>query len=239
MRVLHVVNQPGSPAAQFVPPLEERGFEVETVHPLLDEPLPPSLEGYAAIVAGGGVMDTHETDRHPWLAHEVDLFADALARGVPALGLCLGAQLLTLAGGGGVAACEEPEVGWREVGLTDAAADDPLFSAVPRRFRAMEWHYYCCRLPARAVELANNGLPQAFRLGDAAWGTQFHIEVDRGILTHWADAAPDKLVEHGWPRAQWDADVDRFLPAHERIGRTLGERFADLTRRRAGAERAA
>ena len=51
-------------------------------------------------------------------------------------------------------------------------------SALPRRFAALEWHHYHHGLPEGAVELArNSACLQAFRLGDACWGVQFHPEV--------------------------------------------------------------
>ena len=55
--------------------------------------------------------------------------------------------------------------------------------ALPPRFMAMQWHLYACELPSAATELARNAVcVQALRIGEAAWGTQFHIETTREIL---------------------------------------------------------
>jgi GMP synthase-like glutamine amidotransferase len=225
------MNESSGPARIFVEALEERGFEVVTVSPLAGE-LPESPDGFAAILSGGGTADTHQTDQHPWLIHEVALLREAIDRGVPTMGLCLGAQLLTEAAGGTVYRCEPPEVGWFEVVAEDGAAGDPVMGSLPPRFMAMQWHLYACELPRSAVELARNPTcVQALRIGDAAWGTQFHIETTRDILVSWADMAFGELERYGYDRSRYDAELDRYGPAHEAIGRDMAGRFAEVALR--------
>lgn len=234
MRALHLVHQRNSPAARFLPVLEAAGFRVETVVPG-EQPLPASVDGYAAVIACGGMQNTHETARFPWLTDEIDLLAEAIERGTPTLGLCLGAQLLTAAGGGHVHPADPHEIGWRTVRMAAAAAADPVLAGFPESFQAVEWHHYACEAPAGAVELArNDACLQAFRIGDAAWGTQFHIEVDREILLAWQREAPDELEQAGYPHERYLDELERNLPAHEALGREMAERFA-----RVAAERAA
>ncbi|HSD01605.1 MAG TPA: type 1 glutamine amidotransferase [Gaiellales bacterium] len=230
-RALHIMNESSGPARVFVEALEERGFEIVTASPLAGE-LPESPEGFAAILSGGGTADTHQTDEHPWLVHEVALLREAIARRVPTMGLCLGAQLLTEAAGGTVYRCEPAEVGWYEVTTAPEAARDPVMGALPPSFMAMQWHLYACELPRAAVELARNPTcVQALRIGAAAWGTQFHIETTRDILLSWADMAPDELERYGYDRARYDAELDRHGPAHEAIGRDMAGRFAEVALR--------
>jgi GMP synthase (glutamine-hydrolysing) len=227
-RALHILNETSGPAWTFVEALQERGFEVVTVSPQADG-LPDSPDGFAAILSGGGTVDTYQTAEHPWLIHEVALLRQALAAGVPTMGLCLGAQLLTEAAGGTVYRCEPPEVGWFEVEAAPAAASDPLMGALPPRFMAMQWHLYACELTRTVTELARNAVcVQALRIGTAAWGTQFHIETTREILTSWADMAPDELERFGYDRARYEAELDRYGPAHEAIGRDMAGRFAEV-----------
>lgn len=230
-RALHIMNESSGPAAVFVEALERRGFEIVTVSPHAGE-LPESPTGFAAILSGGGTADTYQTDQHPWLVHEVALLREALDRGVPTMGLCLGAQLLTEAAGGSVYRCDPAEVGWFEVTAVPDAAGDPVMGSLPPTFRAMQWHLYACEVPRSAVELArNSACIQAFRIGQAAWATQFHIETTRDILTSWADMAPDELALYGYDRARYDAELDRFGPAHEAIGRDMAGRFAEVALR--------
>jgi GMP synthase-like glutamine amidotransferase len=235
MRALHLVNLASGPAELFVPPLERLGFAVDDLNPN-DEPLPPTLEGYDALLVCGGTANTHETDRYPWLDHETELLVEALERGVPTIGLCLGAQLLTKAAGGTVYRTSTSEVGWREVHVDPAAAGDLVLGAMPERFMALQWHYYGCELPEQAVELARNEVcPQAFRIGDAAWGTQFHIEVTREILLEWEREGREDLDRHGVDHEQFVRDLDQHLPAHEAIGVDMAQRFAELALARAQA----
>ncbi len=230
-RALHIVNESSGPARVFVDALEERGFEIVTVSPHAGQ-LPESPDGFAAILSGGGTVDTHQTDQHPWLIHEVALLRQAIAGGVPTMGLCLGAQLLTEAAGGTVYRCDPAEVGWFEVEAQPEAAADPVMGALPARFMAMQWHLYACELPPSATELARNAVcVQALRIGDAAWGTQFHIETTRDILLSWADMAPGELERYGYDRARYDAELDRHGPAHEAIGRDMAGRFAEVALR--------
>jgi GMP synthase (glutamine-hydrolysing) len=227
-RALHIMNESTGPARVFVEALEQRGFEIVTVSPLAGE-LPETPDGFAAILSGGGTADTHQTEEHPWLVHEVALLREAIARCVPTMGLCLGAQLLTEAAGGTVYRCEPPEVGWFEVTAAPEAAADPVMGSLPPAFMAMQWHLYACELPRSAVELARNPTcVQALRIGEVAWGTQFHIETTRDILVSWADLAPGELERYGYDRARYDAELDRFGAAHEAIGRDMAGRFADV-----------
>jgi GMP synthase-like glutamine amidotransferase len=233
MRALHVVNQEGGPAMLFLPPLERRGFDVHEVNPN-QSPLPSTLDGYDALLVCGGTANTHETDRYPWLEHEQVLLAQALERGVPTVGLCLGAQLLVKAAGGSVYLTDPAEIGWWPVNVAAEAGDDPVLSAMPGRFMALQWHYYGCELPVGAVELARSEVcTQAFRLGDAAWGTQFHIEVTRDVLLDWEGEGRDELARHGYDHDRYVRELDLYLPAHEAIGREMGSRFAAFAEARA------
>jgi GMP synthase-like glutamine amidotransferase len=229
LRILHVQNEMSDPAGLFIEEFERRGHRVDTVHPSSGEPLPDTLSEYDAMIAGGGTVDTHQTDEHPWLTHEMELIREAVREDKPYLGLCLGAQLLTAATGGRVVRSEPPEVGWVDINLEPAASDDPLFGDLPGRFSVMEWHYYRCNPPAGAVELASNDVCiQALRVGRYAWGTQFHIEVTRPVLMTWLEAAPQELEKYGYPRDVFVRSMDERLQNHVEIGRQLAARLADV-----------
>jgi GMP synthase-like glutamine amidotransferase len=234
-RVLHLVNLEGGPAELFLPPLRDRGLTLEDVNPNV-EPLPESLAGYDAVLATGGTANTHETDRYPWLDPQVALLQEALHRNIPVFGLCLGAQLLTKAAGGSVHEASEPEVGWRMVDAVPEAGADPVLAAMPPRFAAFQWHHYACEPPAGTPVLAANAVcVQAFRLGEVAWATQFHIEVTREILLDWQRMGPEELASHGYDEARFVEEMDRHLPAHEAIGRDMAVRFAAIVDARAAA----
>ena len=232
---LHIQNESTDPAGLFVEALEHAGFEVRTLHPYAGDELPETLDGVDAVVSGGGLIDTHQAGEHPWLMREIQLTREALVRGTPFMGLCLGAQVLTEAAGGTVYRCQPHEIGWHEVELLDEAAGDPLFHDLPARFQAMQWHYYACRAADGITELMRNPVSlQALRVGDAAWGTQFHIEVTRPVLLGWLEMGGDDLAANGYPPEAFLRSLDEHLDEHERVGRTLAERFAEVARRAAG-----
>jgi GMP synthase (glutamine-hydrolysing) len=231
---LHIQNESIDPAVPFVEALEQHGFTVQTLHPYAGDELPETLDGIDAVMAGGGMVDTHQAGEYPWLAREIQLVREALVRGTPYIGLCLGAQVLTEAAGGTVYRSEPHEVGWYEVELLPAAADDPLFARLPGHFQAMQWHYYACRANGDMVELMRNPAAlQAMRVGEAAWGTQFHIEVTRPVLMGWLEAGGEDLAANGYPRDRFLQSLDEHLDAHLQIGRTLAERFAEVAISRA------
>ncbi len=228
-RVLHIINEATDPADVFVDGLRAQGVESDTYRPYQGEPLPEVIDGYNGILAGGGTVDTHEADDNPWLHDEISLMRQALDARVPVMGLCLGAQLLTEAAGGSVYRCEPHEVGWFDVELTPAARGDRLFDGLPTRFAAFQWHYYACRLPELGTELMTNPVStQALRIGPCAWATQFHIEATRQTLLDWFRLAPGELLANGYDREQYMQALDRNVEEHERIGRTLASRFAQV-----------
>jgi GMP synthase (glutamine-hydrolysing) len=138
-------------------------------------------------------MHADQDDRHPWLQEETLLIQRILAAHQPVLGVCLGAQLLARAAHAPVMAMPEPEIGWYELELTPEADGDPVLGVLPERFTAFQWHYYTHGLPAGAVELVRSeGFTQAFRLGDLAWGVQFHPEVTEQQIRSWLDDEEDR-----------------------------------------------
>jgi GMP synthase-like glutamine amidotransferase len=132
-------------------------------------------------------MGAYEDYKLPWLAAEKQLIADAVTGGLPFWGVCLGAQLLASSLGARVAPGPAPEVGVLPVYRTPGAAADPVFSALPASFPALQWHGDTFELPAGAVGLARSDVyeNQAFVVG-RAYGLQFHIEIGSALASEWS-----------------------------------------------------
>jgi GMP synthase (glutamine-hydrolysing) len=175
-----------------------------------------------ALVVFGGGMNVHDAERLPWLRGEIELLRDALADGVPVLGICLGAQLLAAAAGAEVRRAREPEIGWFEV--RRETADDPVVGALPERFTAFQWHSYAFAPPAGAAVLASSDVcPQAFRVDGRAWGVQFHPEVRKEqVLAWWSDGR--RLPQ---PLPALTDELDAKLPSWHALGRRLCLAFLD------------
>jgi GMP synthase-like glutamine amidotransferase len=199
--------------------LAEEDVALHVVEPWRGDPL-AGLTSYDALVVMGGPQQAWDDSSAPWLAQTKELLATATREGLPTLGVCLGAQLLAEATGGKVAPGEHgPELGARLVAKRDLAGGDPLFWDLPLSPVVVQWHWDAVvELPPRATLLMSSTVypHQAFRVGERAWGLQFHVECDEDMVTRWAAADDAENVLAGTlaelPEVQevWGEVVRRF-----------------------------
>jgi GMP synthase-like glutamine amidotransferase len=189
-RVVVVQNSEGSGPGRLPDWLVEEGLEVDVVNGP-DLPSAGSATRVDGMVLLGGGFMPDDDERAPHLPRERALVDEALATDVPLLGICLGAQLLSLVAGGEVTARSgETERGSCPVRLLEAARDDRLFAGLADydELRMIQNHHdSITKLPAEAVHLATSDKcrVQAFRVGAAAWGVQFHPEASADRVTTW------------------------------------------------------
>jgi len=203
--------------------------DVRRVH--VGEPLPPDVADFAGLVVMGGPMSAHSDRGFPTRRTELDLLTDAMARGVPTIGVCLGAQLLALAGGGSVfPGANGPEVGWAPIEITELAAADPLLADLPDRLTVLHWHGDTFEAPPGSARLATSSRyqGQAFRIGARAWGFQFHLEVDEDAVAAFLDAFAEDTVQAGTSPEVIEAESRLALEALEPQRSRVLARFADL-----------
>lgn len=178
------------------------------VRPHAGDPLPSRAA--APMIVLGGEMNAYADDEAPWLPRVRALMADAASQSIPCLGICLGAQLLAVAIGGVVTVGHEAglELGPTPITATDAAATDPLFQAMPPQWWSLASHSDgISQLPAGSTLLATSPrYPQAFRIGESAWGVQFHPEATRETFTRWA--RNDLANRHSAPACDGGSDSD-------------------------------
>lgn len=166
------------------------GPDVQVVRPYAGDEVPTEVAGGLLVL--GGQMSAYDDRVAPWLPAVRSLLATSVSREVPTLGICLGAQLLAVAAGGivEVAAAPGRESGIIDVRWRDEAGSDPLVAGLPDPAAGPSMHADAvAELPSGAIWLASSErYPyQAFRLGAAAWGVQFHPEVSLSTFRGWAE----------------------------------------------------
>ncbi|MGX7827070.1 type 1 glutamine amidotransferase [Actinokineospora sp. 24-640] len=224
VRTLVLQLDDADPPGRLADWLIDAGAQPHVVRPDRE---PVDLGEHTAVVCLGGAMGAN--DNVPWLADVRMLLSRCVTAGTPVLAICLGAQLLAVAAGGRVEVGEQgPEVGGGLVAKRDLGWTDPLFAEMPLMPDVVQFHSDAVtRLPASAVLLAagTRYANQAFRVGRAAYGLQFHIETTPETVLGWAAAYPDlaaqarpgelepeRLAElHADVEASWRPFVARFV----------------------------
>jgi GMP synthase-like glutamine amidotransferase len=195
--MLVVQPSPYDPPGPLGEWLSVDGLVTEVVQPAFTS-LPDDLGGYCALVCLGGPMGAADDAEHPWLEHLRQLFRTAVADAIPALGVCLGAQLLALACGGRISRMSSPEVGLCPLLIPGKTIDDPLLAHVPDRLPSLQFHRDdISELPPGSISFARTAASsnQIFRIGRNSYGLQFHVETTPSMLADWLDGVPD-IAEH-------------------------------------------
>ena len=223
MKALVVMHVESEGPGVFGPLLDAAGVETQVVRLHLGDRLPEPSSVDAALVMGGP-MNVYEDAIHPFLRDEDRFLKAAAERGLPVLGICLGAQLIAKAAGAEVTKNRVKEVGWYRVSLTPEGVRDPLFRDLPDLLPVLQWHEDTFAVPAGGTLLATGKecRNQAFRFRNS-WGLQFHLEVDRPILKEWFGGAPaSKVILHTY---------DEMVAEVGRHARNLFENFLDVARK--------
>lgn len=159
----------------------------------------PKAEECAGVVLTGS--HSMVTENQPWSVKVENWIPDILEARVPFLGICYGHQLLAKAAGGQVGFTPKGrEIGTVKVYLLSAHGQDKLFGSFPKQFAAHTVHSQSVlRLPPEAIHLATSadGLHHAFRIGDCAWGVQFHPEFSEDIMKAYIKIQANDLLSEG------------------------------------------
>lgn len=149
-------------------------------------PLPDiELTDYAGVFLGGGPFNASDPDKSEVQRRaEADIsrvLDEAIARGIPFLGLCYGVGVLVQHFGGRVDRLHGEEPGMVPAELTPEGRADPLFEGLPQQINVFVGHKEACsELPPGATLLAAGGACpiQAFKVGSTVYAIQFHPELD-------------------------------------------------------------
>jgi GMP synthase (glutamine-hydrolysing) len=200
------------------------GDQLEVVKASDGEHLPGHYAYRGVVVTGSAAMVTH---REVWSVATAAYLLELLKHDVPVLGVCYGHQLLADALGGEVA--DNPRgrsVGTLPLQLTPAARDCPLFSVLPELPVVQVSHKQSVlRLPESAELLASSPLDpnHAFRIGERAWGVQFHPEFDAWTSREYVSTRRTAIEAEGGDVAALLANV-----RESDVGARLLQRFVSL-----------
>lgn len=230
MRILVVQHDREDPTGVVGESLAARGAELVTTLPHLGQALPAGPDGYDGLLLMGGPMCAADDKGHPYFPDLHGLVRRFHDSGRPILGICLGAQIIARAFGKRVYRNPVTEIGFRTVRLTKAGAADPMFSGFGE-LRPMQWHEDTFEMPKDATHLAENDecRNQAYRIGAGTYAVQFHPEVTRPMVRSWAKSPSAK----SGTADRLEDEMNRYLPAAEKLGRTMGERWGELVERHA------
>jgi GMP synthase-like glutamine amidotransferase len=218
MRVLVIENFPHTPLGQVETALREADAGLDMCRAFAGAAIPTDPGIYDALIVLGGGQDALDDAGSPWLPAVARLTRDYGAADKAVLGICLGAQLVARGHGGENILGRPLEFGWHEVRPTEAGRKDPVIAALGDGAPIFHWHLDTFSLPPGAIRLAVSAQTelQAFRIGRAVYGIQFHFEADRGVVETWNrhfreeidEYAPEWFGRHAGEAARYGAEAD-------------------------------
>ena len=164
--------------------------------PLELEALPDIVEVDLLIIMGG-TMSVNDEANYPWLKLEKRWLRRYLSAGKPAIGLCLGAQLIANALGASVSRNQYQELGWMDVGRVSHIPEN--YFQIPEKINIMQWHSETFEIPRGGVRLAQNNVcqNQMYQIGRNVLGFQFHPEMTPHALQLLIENEEDSAVFNG------------------------------------------
>jgi len=185
------------------------------------ESIPEDTREMSGLILLGGPMSVNEP--HAWIEQELNIIREAADRGLPILGHCLGAQLISKGMGGRIGANATKEIGWFEVECTAPSWCPEL----PHRFTAFHWHGETFTIPAGAVSCFKSDYcsNQGFACGNTL-ALQFHLEVTAAMIPQWCQRYHAELTSSSGivsvqTAEQMMADLGRHLDAMQQNARLI------------------
>lgn len=234
MRILVIEHEAGAGPKRFGEWLTEAGAEVVVLRPYLGDEIPTALDGYAALLVLGGSAGPLEDTVNPWLPEVRDLLRRSAAGEFPSFNICLGGELLAAATSAKIIRREHPQIGIYDLHTTSAGEADPVFSAIAgETIPAVLFHQEEMELPdgGELLVTGSDAPIQGYRVGEFAWGTQFHPESDAAQVQLWLSSDPLQLPA-GKTNESITAEVAEADSDLIRINRALAHSFVDFLRGR-------
>ncbi len=200
MKTLIICHKSKTDAGAFEKILLERGYDVDVRLAYKSEAKDIDPCEHDLAIFMGGPMGVYQTDFFPYLKSEISYLEKRLAKDLPYLGICLGAQLMAKALGSDVFPGEAgKEIGWHSIKVNEAGMKTSLRHLDESKTPMMQWHGDTFDLPKDATLLASSDLykNQAMSYGKNALGLQCHPEVTKGNIEMWLAFGCQELQQAG------------------------------------------
>ncbi len=157
----------------------------------------PDIDEVDLLIIMGGTMSVNDEANYPWLKLEKRWLRRYLSAGKPAIGLCLGGQLIANALGASVSRNQHQELGWMDVGRVSHIPEN--YFQIPEKINIMQWHSETFEIPRGGVRLAQNNVcqNQMYQIGRNVLGFQFHPEMTPHALQLLIENEEDSAVFNG------------------------------------------
>ena len=157
----------------------------------------PDIDEVDLLIIMGGTMSVNDEANYPWLKLEKRWLRRYLSAGKPAIGLCLGAQLIANALGASVSRNQHQELGWMDVGRVSHIPEN--YFQIPEKINIMQWHSETFEIPRGGVRLAQNNVcqNQMYQIGRNVLGFQFHPEMTPHALQLLIENEEDSAAFNG------------------------------------------
>ena len=162
---------------------QERGHNVTSTKVYEEEKLPETVDGIDFLIVMGGPQSPDENRQaFPYYdpKAEIALIQKAIDADIYIVGVCLGAQLLSVAYGGKYEHSPEREIGVFPINLTEAGLADDHIKDFGSTLDTGHWHGDMPGLSDNAVVMATSkGCPrQIVRFSPKHYAFQAHLEFD-------------------------------------------------------------
>ncbi|MDP1538199.1 MAG: type 1 glutamine amidotransferase [Burkholderiales bacterium] len=221
-------HTPTEGPAYFATYLEQRKIPYEVIRIDAGEPVPMAPTAYSGLCFMGGPMSVN--DDLSWVAAELALIRDAVAREVPVIGHCLGGQLMAKALGAAVTRNAVKEIGWGAVEVLDHPDARHWLGANLSSFLSFHWHGETFAIPDGATRILASPwcANQAFVMGKH-FGMQCHVEMTEDLIRIWCrDWAKEVEVLAGRVASvQTPAEMEQEITAKVRALNAVADRIYD------------
>jgi GMP synthase (glutamine-hydrolysing) len=207
----------------FEPALRNGGYELQFLPAWELRADAVDLDGVDLLAVLGGPIGAYQSDIYPFLGRELKLLEEALTRGKPIVGVCLGAQLLAQVMGATVHPGHKKEIGIGACRVTSASGAEWVEQAIGKEFNVLHWHGDTFTLPHGATRIASNENydNQAFCVGHQVLALQFHLEARAADIEAW-------LVGHAAELDKAEIDIPALRASVQAADGLLRDRAASL-----------